>query len=343
MTSKSSYLEIDCCCSSFLWKLESVENTEEKMPKSRSKFQIKIEEIAVRVLIGAIGLLPYGCSLKIGKFLGKITLRCFPRLYKTAHRNLDIALLDISHKKKKEIIMGTFESLGRHLGFISQFHKLNENDVQKNVELIGKENFDRAHNTGRGVILFSGHFGGWEVLNFILPAFGHKTHILVRRLDNPLVEKYIDARRTKFGNVTLGKKDAPRKMYRLLKNGEALGMMADLNAQLHDGVFVDFFGVPASTTTSIAKLALKTDAIILPAFSVWEKEKGKYVVYIEPPIKYEKTGDGKKDVLSVTKKVTEKMEKLVRKYPEQWLWVHKRWNTRPKGEKSLYEDIDNKR
>lgn len=250
---------------------------------------------------------------------------------------------DISHKKKKEIILGTFESLGRHLGFISQFHKLNENDVQKNVEMIGKENFNRAHNTGRGVLLFSGHFGGWEVLNFILPAFGHKTHILVRRLDNPLVDKYIDARRTKFGNVTLGKKDAPRKMYRLLKNGGVLGMMADLNAQLHDGVFVDFFGVPASTTTSIAKLALKTDAIILPAFSVWEKEKGNYVVYIEPPIEYEKTEDGEKDILSITQKITEKMEKLVRKYPEQWLWVHKRWNTRPKGEKSLYEDIDNKR
>ena len=99
---------------------------------------------------------------------------------------------------------------------------------------------------------------------------------------------------------------------------------------------MDFFGVPASTTTSIAKLALATNAAVLPAFAVWEESKSKYVVYLEPPIKYEKTENADKDILELTQKITNVVENYVRKYPEQWLWIHKRWNTRPKGENGLY-------
>ena len=125
-------------------------------------------------------------------------------------------------------------------------------------------------------------------------------------------------------------------MFRVLENGELLGMMADLNVQEKEGVFVDFFGIPASTTTSIAKLALHTNAAVLPAFAVWEESKGKYVVYLEPPVEYEKTENADEDIKNLTQKVTNVVERYVRKYPEQWLWIHKRWNTRPPGEKELY-------
>ena len=126
-------------------------------------------------------------------------------------------------------------------------------------------------------------------------------------------------------------------MFRVLENGEILGILADLNAQEKEGVFVDFFGVPASTTTSIAKLAMKTGAVVLPAFAVWEESKKKYVVYLEPPIEYKKTENTDEDIKNLTQKITKTVEKYVRKYPEQWLWIHKRWNTRPKGEPDLYE------
>jgi KDO2-lipid IV(A) lauroyltransferase len=307
------------------------------MPKKRSKFQTKIEELAVRFIIGLIGVFPYKTSLNIGKFLGKSIYRLFPKLAKTANRNLEIAFPTISAQEKKRIVTGTFESLGRHLGFISQFKKFKHEDIHKYVEVVGKEeNFDAAEQSGRGILFFTGHFGSWEVFNLLPPAFGYQMNILVRRIDNELVENYVDSLRTKFGTRTLGKRQAPRKMFRILKDGEILGILADLNAQKHDGVFVDFFGVPASTTTSIAKLALKTDAIILPAFAVWEEEKGKYVVYLDPPIDYEKTDDLKADILDITQKFTKSVEKYVRKYPEQWLWIHKRWNTRPEGDEELY-------
>lgn len=307
------------------------------MPKKRSKFQNKIEELAVRSILAAVGFFSYETSLKIGAAIGRSFIKFFPRFAKTAERNLEIAFPGISPEEKKRIVTGTFESLGRHLGFVSQFGQFERADIHKRVEVVGKtEHFDPARQTGRGILFFTGHFGSWEVFNLLPPAFGYEMNILVRRIDNELVENHVDALRTKFGSVTLGKREAGRKMYRLLENGKLLGILADLNAQLHDGVFVDFFGVPAATTASIAKLALKTDAIILPAFAVWEEEKQKYVVYLEPPVEFEKTGDPEKDILEVTRKITATVEKYVRRYPEQWLWIHKRWQTRPKGEKGFY-------
>lgn len=306
------------------------------MPKKRNKFQAKAELFAVRFVFWAISLFSLKTSLKIGKSIARFAVKMFPRLQKTARRNLEIALPEISAEEKEKIVLGTFESLGRHLGFISHFRKFKHEDIRDLIEIVGSENFLKARKTGRGMLFFTGHFGSWEVFNLLPPAFGFGMNILVRRIDNPLVEEFVDKMRTRFGSVTLDKTKAVRRMFEILKNGELLGILADLNVQEREGIFVDFFGVPASTTTSIAKLAFMTDAIVFPAFAVWEEEKQKYVVYLEPPIEYEKTADYEEDVKDLTQKITTTVEKFVRKYPEQWLWIHKRWNTRPKGEKSLY-------
>ncbi len=307
------------------------------MPKKRNKLQSKSELLAVRSLLGAIGALPLETSMRFGKSLGKFIGSRFPKLRKTAGRNLEVALPELSETEREKIIRGTFESLGRHLGFVSHFKRFQHEDIRNLIEVVGKEeNFDPARDSGRGILFFTGHFGSWEVFNLLPQAFGHGMNMLVRRIDNPLVESYVESFRTRFGTVTLDKTKSARQMFRALERGELLGMMADLNVQEKEGVFVDFFGVPASTTTSIAKLALKTNAAVLPAFAVWEEAKGKYVVYLEPPIEYRKTANADEDVKNLTQDITSVVEKYVRKYPEQWLWIHKRWNTRPKGEKELY-------
>lgn len=252
-------------------------------------------------------------------------------------RNLEIAMPELPDADKAGIVKGTYGSLGRHLGFISHFSDLRPEDIPNLIEVVGKkQNFDPAYAEGRGVLFFTGHFGSWEVFSLLPAAFGYEMNILVRRIDNPLVEAFVDSLRTRFGAVTLGKRKSGRRLYRILKEGGLLGILADLNAQHRDGVFVDFFGVPASTTTSIAKIALKTNTVVLPAFAVWEEERGRYVVYLEPPIDYAITGDRDRDILELTRKITETVERYVRKYPEQWLWIHKRWNTRPEGEEGLY-------
>ena len=307
------------------------------MTKKKSKIQTKAELYAVRSLLGAIGALPLQTSMRFGKSFGKFLAKKFPKLQKTAKRNLEIALPELSVEEKRKIVHGTFESLGRHLGFVSHFRKFKHEDIKDLIEVVGKEeNFETALAKGNGVLFFTGHFGSWEVFNLLAPAFGYGMNILVRRIDNPLIEDFVDSFRTKFGTVTLDKTKSARKMFRVLENGEILGILADLNVQEKEGVFVDFFGVPASTTTSIAKLALKTNAEVLPAFAVWNEEKGKYVVHLEPAVKYEKSENQDEDIKVLTQKITNVVEEYVRKYPEQWLWIHKRWNTRPKGEKGLY-------
>lgn len=306
------------------------------MPKKRSKLQNKSELLAVRSLLGAIGALPLETSMRFGKSVGVFFAKRLPKLQKIARRNLEIALPELPDAEKERIVYGTFESLGRHLGFVSHFKKFKHEDIRNLIEVVGKEHFDKAHADGKGILFFTGHFGSWEVFNLLPPAFGFGMNILVRRIDNPLVENFVDKMRTRFGSVTLDKTKSARTMFRALEKGELLGILADLNVQEKEGVFVDFFGVPASTTTSIAKLALKTDAAVLPAFAVWEESKNKYVVYLEPSIEYEKTDKPDEDIKNLTQNITNVVEKYVREYPEQWLWIHKRWNTRPKGEKSLY-------
>ncbi len=306
------------------------------MPKKRSSFQTKLEYYAVRALMGAIGIFPLKTSMKIGKLTGKSVGSLLPKLKKTGRRNLEIALPETSEIEREKILNGTFESLGRHLGFVSHFNEFSPERVREFVEVVGKENFDEAFARGRGVLFFTGHFGSWEVFNLLPPAFGHTMNILVRRIDNPLVENFVDNLRTRLGCKTLDKSQSARQMFRVLRKGELLGILADLNVQKKEGVFVDFFGVPASTTTGIAKLALATNAAVLPAFAVWNEAKGKYVVHLEPAVEYEKTDDADADVKNLTQDITRVVERYVRSFPEQWLWIHKRWNTRPKGEAGFY-------
>lgn len=306
------------------------------MSRKRNNFQTKLEYYAARALVGAIGLFPLKTSMRIGKGAGRFIGSLLPKLKKNGRRNLEIALPELSDAEKEKILNGTFESLGRQLGLVSHFGEFTPELVRENVEIVGRENFDRAYAKGNGILFFTGHFGSWEVFNLLAPAFGHGMNILVRRIDNPLVENFVENLRTRLGCRTLDKRQSARSMFRVLRNGELLGIMADLNVQEREGVFVDFFGVPASTTTGIAKLALATNAAVLPAFAVWNEAKQKYVVHLEPAIGYEKTDDADADIKTLTQKMTNAVEDYVRRYPEQWLWIHKRWNTRPAGAKGFY-------
>ena len=275
-------------------------------------------------------------SMNVGRKAGKILASLFPKFHKTANKNLEIALPHLSAEEKSKLVTGCLENLGRQLGLVSHFKKFTPEEVRELVEIEGRENFDKAHESGRGVLFFTGHFGSWEVFNLLPPAFGYEMNILVRRIDNPLVENYVDSLRTRFGSKTIDKTKSAKAMFRMLKNGEKLGIVADLNAQEREGIFVDFFGIPASTTTSVARLALRTNSIVMPAFAVWNDEKQKYVVHLEPPLDFEKTDDDEADVKNLTQQVTKTIEGYVRRYPEQWMWIHKRWNTRPKGEPGIY-------
>ena len=193
----------------------------------------------------------------------------------------------------------------------------------------------RVH--GNRLILITAHLGAWELTSFGLALVGHPFSFLVRRLDNPQVEQLVDRVRTRFGNQTLDKLSAARSMVKILRSGETtLGLLPDLNTLDDEAIFIDFFGVPAATTFIVAKLAVRTGAPLVPIMAPWDAEKKKFLLIALPPISIEPSGDEEADVRLLTTKMSLLIENEIRKYPGQWLWIHRRWKTRPPGEPSIY-------
>jgi KDO2-lipid IV(A) lauroyltransferase len=156
------------------------------------------------------------------------------------------------------------------------------------------------------------------------------TFLVVRPLDNPLIDHLVERRRTLSGNRMIGKKEFARGILAALRRNEAVGVLIDQNSAAEHGVFVDFFGVPACAASGFAKLAAHSGAAVIPGFALWSEQEGRYVLRFYPPVKI--TGDAEKDTATLHKV----LEKVIREYPDQWLWIHRRWKTRPAGEPSLY-------
>jgi KDO2-lipid IV(A) lauroyltransferase len=200
----------------------------------------------------------------------------------------------------------------------------------------GFENFAEAQARGKGVVFLTAHLGGWEVASFAHSLYGHSMDIVMRPLDNPYVNALVDRYRTLHGNRTFPKQDFARGLLTALRKGATVGILMDTNMTPPQGAFVDFLGVPACTATGLARVALHTDAAVLPAFGVWDQELGKYRICFEPALDLVRTGDAEADALANTAMFTKVIERYVTKYPDQWLWVHRRWKTRPPGEAPIY-------
>jgi KDO2-lipid IV(A) lauroyltransferase len=300
------------------------------------KVRTALEYTAARTVLTGLRWLPRALAVATGRGLGRLAYRVGGRLQRTGLRNLELAFPDLPEHERARILRGCFLNLGRLLGEVSHFPRATPESLQQIIECEGLENLEAARAGGRGVILFTGHLGAWELSSFALSAFGYPLSFLVRRIDNPLVEQLIEKTRTRFGNHSIDKRAAARAMLRALHAGEMLGILVDLNTQQHEGVFVDFFGIPASTTAGLASIALRTDAAVLPIFAPWDEQRQRFLLRIDPPLIINPTGDAREDVRQLTAQFTSVIEKYVRRYPDQWLWIHKRWNTRPAGETNFY-------
>lgn len=305
-----------------------------KHGKARTAF----EYAAARTVLAGLGQLPKPLAVAAGRGMGRLAYHVGGRLRRTGFRNLELAFPDKSEEERAQILRGCFINLGRLLGEVSHFPYVTPDGLRRLIDCEGLEHLEAARARGRGVILFTGHLGAWELSSFALSAFGHPLSFLVRRIDNPLIEQLIEKTRTRFGNRSIDKRAAARSMLKVLHAGETLGILVDLNTQPHEGVFVDFFGIPASTTAGLAAIALRTDAAVLPTFAPWDAERGRFLLRIEPPLTINRTGDEQEDIRQLTARFTNVIEQYVRRYPEQWLWIHKRWNTRPPGEANFYSN-----
>ncbi|HWP44291.1 MAG TPA: lysophospholipid acyltransferase family protein, partial [Blastocatellia bacterium] len=234
------------------------------------------------------------------------------------------------------IIKGVFRNMGRLLGEFSQFPKLTPESLKQVVDYDGLENYINAASRGRGVLLLTGHVGAWELCAFAHGLYGHPLSFLARPLDNPLLNRLINGYREMSGNRTIDKNHSVRPVLETLKRGGDVGLLIDVNVFPDQGVFVDFFGIPACSTTGLAVFALRSDAPVVPGFLIWDERLKKHRLRFEPEIPLIRTGDFKEEVRLNTARYTRVIEEYARRYPDQWLWVHRRWRTRPEGEADLY-------
>jgi KDO2-lipid IV(A) lauroyltransferase len=246
----------------------------------------------------------------------------------------------MSTDERVRILKGTFESLGRVLGETSQFMKMTPADVEKIFDLDLDDETSGLYKLNkqqhRGVLIVTGHLGNWEMLVFGFAAIHEPISYLARPLDNPLIEDLTLRIRTRFGNRPINKTNSAMLAVKILREGGILGALSDVNAHPKEGVFVPFFGVDACTISGPAIMAMRSNAAILPAFCVWDSKRKKYRFVRGAVIEPFKTGDRKADVIATTAAYTAEIEQLIRQFPDQWLWIHKRWKTRPLGEKGLY-------
>ncbi|MGA2001122.1 MAG: lysophospholipid acyltransferase family protein [Terriglobales bacterium] len=296
----------------------------------------RLEFALVWPVVKILGALPRPLARALGLLLAGAVYHLHGRLRKVGLRNLEIAYPEMAAAERRKIVRGVFVSLGRQLAEFCRFPSYTRDNVAQVAVYEGFENFDAAQRRGKGVLFLTAHLGGWEVGSFVHSIHGHRLRIVVRALDNPYLDRLVERYRTLHGNATFEKQDFARGLIAAMRAGETVGLLMDQNMTPPAGVFVDFFGVPACAASGIARVALRTDASIVPAFTIWDDVRRKYRITFAPRLALPKTGDDERDVVNATQLFTSVIEEYVRKFPDQWLWVHRRWKTRPEGEQPLY-------
>jgi len=304
--------------------------------KHRTRLRNLTEFVPAWLLLKALGLLPREAAVVGGKLMAGTVRRLHRRLTRVGERNLALAMPEMSAEERRATLGRVFDSLGRLLGEFSQFPKITPQSISELVVYDGFENYQRAAERGRGVLLLTGHFGAWELCAFAQGVYGHPLSFLVRPADNPLLDRMVNRYREFSGNRVIDKNNAVRPVLETLKRGEDVGLLIDVNTLADQGVFCDFFGIPASSTTGLAVFALRTDAPVVPGVLIWDERLKSHRLRFEPEIPLTRTGDFKDEVRINTARFTQVIEGWARRYPDQWMWIHKRWHTRPAGEPDLY-------
>jgi KDO2-lipid IV(A) lauroyltransferase len=289
-----------------------------------------------RTLLAFFGALPRSLADRAGRLAARLGYILARRQRETGLHNLRMAMPELGGEERETLIRGGFENLGRLLVEFSHFPALTPGNISDHVVYEGFEHFVEARTRGRGTIFLTLHMGAWELSPVAHALYGHPLTFLTRPIDNPGVDRLITHYRTLAGNTILARSNAVREILRALRRNEAVGFLIDQNTIRSEGVFADFFGIPAATTPGVATLAARTGAAVLPAYIRWERERRIHVLHFAPLVDLVSTGDRDADAAANTQKFNQILEGFVRQAPDQWLWIHKRWKTRPPGEPPLY-------
>jgi len=286
-----------------------------------------------RLVFSLVRTLPYGTAATLLDSLAALAYRLDTRHRHIARVNLCIAFPELSLQEHDRIAQKSFQSTARNLLEVSRLPLLNRGNISSYVDYdpeFGLNNFEAARSEGKGILYLTGHFSAWELLPTAHALYGHPLSFITRPLDNPHLEQYLRRMREIAGNQVIAKKDSARQILKVLKACGSVGVLMDQNTGLNEGIFADFFGIPAATTTGVALFALRTDAPVLPGY-LTPRRNGRYTIKFLPKVNLIRSGDMTRDVQLNTELFNGTIEQIIRQQPESWLWGHKRWKQQPDG------------
>lgn len=283
----------------------------------------RLEYLAVKSVVALVRPLPMRAVLGLGTLLGRAFF-----LVDAAHRRLAVANLEAafpvrSQRECRAIAREMFSHFGRLLIVLLKFSTMRPERMLAHVQFEGEERVIHAHSQGRGVLLFTGHFGFWEINALVHALAIRPISVLARPLDNPLLHALLESVRTSTGNSVIYRRGALRRVLRALGKNQAVAILIDQHMQSADAVYVDFFNRPAATTSALAALALRTGAPVVPVFALPVRGGRFRMVYehaVAPP-----PADDPDALREFTQRCTDVLEMYVRRYPDLWLWMHRRW------------------
>jgi len=296
-----------------------------------------IEFAVAWLLLKFIGILPRSIARNLAAATARILLALLPRLRRVALFNLQLAFPEWTAAQYQATLRNMAHYLGWQAVEFARFPRYSRSNIGEAIEIEGHENLLEAQHRRKGVLILTGHIGAWEVSSFAHAVYGFPMHYLARPLDNARLDQFVNRYRGFSGNQPIYKNESARAVLRVLNSGGVVGILADQNTLPEEGAFVEFFGKPACTTTGIARLALHTGSPVVPGYAVWDATSRKYKLRFDPAVELAETGNQEQDIFENTQRFAKIIEAIIRKYPDQWVWLHARWKTRPKDEPPLYD------
>lgn len=312
------------------------EAIERDLSKERATLRERVEFALVWILVRLMALLPRGVARGLGAAIGWVAYQTLARLRRVGFRNLQLAFPEMEAEERERTLRTLYRNLGWLLAEFCLMPGYTAEEASRFIRYEGLENYLQARDRGKGVLVLTGHLGAWELSSFYHSLMGYPMAMVIRRLDNPLVDAFVNRIRCMHGNRVIHKDDFARGLIASMRASETVGFLMDTNMTPPQGVFVPFFGVMACTASGMARVALKTGAAVVPGFLLWEKSEGRYVLHFGEELEVVSTGDAEMDAMTNTAAFTAVIESYVRRYPDQWLWMHRRWKTRPAGEEGVY-------
>jgi len=303
---------------------------------TRSALRDRLELLLARVVFFGLAWVPRSVVRGLASILARLAYWATPVWRRVGRRNLEIAFPELVPAQREAILRGSYQNLGRVILALARTRRLNPANIGDWIEYDGLDHFLEAEKLGCGTIFLTAHLGNWELSSTAHALYGHPMDVVVRRLDNPVLDRFVRERRALHGNGVIEKTNSAGKILRALRANRSVGILADQNTAGDDGLFVDFFGTPASATKGVALLAAHSGAAVIPGFAFWLQDEQRYSLKFYPALEMASTGDRAADLVENTQRCQAAIEAAIREHPDQWLWIHRRWKRRPEGEPPIY-------